>query len=530
MNLWLSLNKALTLYADKLAVIDGTTRLTYAETGKRIAAVAEQLGRLGIRQGDVVAVASPNCHEYLEIYYACGVAGIVLSPLNYRLAGREIATILEDSGSRVLLVHTDFAALVPDVVSGSQCIERVIWFGSGERPKITVPAHEYEDLAKDGELSFFNTIPYMKADDLAHLYYTSGTTGLPKGVMLTQGNVSFNSLAVIADLSIGEADVWLHAAPLFHLADAWATFALTWIGGTHVFIPYFNAIKALEIIEKERVSMTVLVPTMLNAMLNEYGHMDKKPDSSSWRMVITGGSPIAPDMVRRAVHTFGCEYVQLYGMTETSPFLTLSKPTQAQLELSPEDQLTVRAKTGRGYIGAEVRVVREDGTDVDNADVEVGQIVARGPTIFAGYWKQPEATAQTIKNGWIQTGDLATIDKDGYINIVDRAKDMIISGGENIYSTEVEYALCEHVAVLECAVFGIPDTHWGEAVKAVVVLRTEFVIAEPELIAFLRQRLAGYKIPKSIDFLGELPKTGSGKIYKKGLRESYWPDLQKQVN
>jgi acyl-CoA synthetase (AMP-forming)/AMP-acid ligase II len=532
MNLWLSLNKALTLFPNKIAIIDADKRFTYAQLGKRIANLIAAMHRLGLQKGDVVAIAAPNCHEYMEVYYACGIAGIVLSPLNYRLADREISTILTEAEAKLLFVHNDFAEHCADVIKDSvpslKHIVAIRGVGASLCTTFTT-ATAYESMTEgDADPAQLDRLPQLAPDDLAQIYFTSGTTGLPKGVMLTHGNVAFNSLAVIADLRLDETDAWLHAAPMFHLADAWATFAITWVGGTHVFIPYFNSTSSLKCIEQHGITLSVLVPTMLNAMLNDSALPNH--DYKSLRMILTGGSPIAPDMVREAIEAFKCEYIQLYGMTETSPFLTLSRPKSYQLTGDCGKEISIRSRTGRGYIGAEVKVVNTEGNEVAHNNLEVGEIIARGPTVFAGYWKQPEATAQTVRNGWIHTGDLAVVDEEGSINIVDRAKDMIITGGENVYSTEVEYVLQEHPAVMECAVFGIPHEFWGEAVKAVVVLRASQTIAEVELIEYVRERLAHYKVPRGIDFLDALPKTGSGKIYKKGLREAYWSAREKQVN
>jgi acyl-CoA synthetase (AMP-forming)/AMP-acid ligase II len=528
MNLWLSLNKALTLYPDKEAFVDGAKRFTYRHFGERVRSLIVAFQRLGLGKGAVIAIAAPNSHEYMEVYYACALAGFVLNPLNYRLSVREIAAILQDAEAQLLIVHTDFVEQANELIDLYPHLKPLVVFGDGNASAINHLPYEELAAADAGRLRL-DELPQPHSDDLAQLYYTSGTTGVPKGVMLTQGNVTFNALAVIADLELKESDVWLHAAPMFHLADAWATFAITWAGGTHVFMPYFEPTQALSLIEQEGITLTLLVPTMLNAMMN-VAAIDQH-DYRTMRMILTGGSPIAPELVRRATERFGCDYVQLYGMTETSPFLTLSRPKACQHEsLSRDELFAVRTKTGRGYIGAEVKVVRSDGSEVEHNGLEVGEIIARGPTIFAGYWKKPEATEQTKRNGWIYTGDLAVIDEDGFINIVDRAKDMIITGGENVYSTEVEFALHEHESVLECAVFGVPHEFWGEAVHAVVVLRSGHKSDEKELIAFLRERLAHYKVPRQIEFAESLPKTGSGKIYKKDLRERFWQQREKQVN
>lgn len=536
MNLWLSLNKALTLFPNKEAIVDGDKRFTYAALGKRIANVVANLQAMGLRKGDLVAIAAPNCHQYLEIYYACGISGIVLSPLNYRLALREISDILNEAECRLLFVHPDFAGHVQELKESVGTLAHIVHIDDGNGASAGTTSTStatvetsYEALAHgNADPARLDSLPQLHADDLAQVYFTSGTTGRPKGVMLTQGNVTFNSLAVIADLRLDETDSWLHGAPMFHLADAWATFAITWVGGKHVFIPYFNASNALRCIEEHGITTSVLVPTMLNAMMHDPAL--PQHNYTSLRMILTGGSPIAPDMVREAIEKFGCEYIQLYGMTETSPFLTLSRPKSHQLTGDCSREINVRCRTGRPYIGAEVKVVKPDGTEVAHDNMDVGEIIARGPTIFAGYWKQPEATAQAIRNGWIHTGDLAVVCPEGFINIVDRAKDMIITGGENVFSTEVEYVLQEHPAVLECAVFGIPHEFWGESVKAAVVLREQQSATEEQLIEYVRERLAHYKVPRGIDFHPALPKTGSGKIYKKGLREAYWREKEKQVN
>lgn len=529
MNLWLSLSKALMLWPNNTAVVDGDSTFTYRQFGERVGALASWLQSVGIERSDVVAIAAPNCHEYMEVYYACGIRGVVLTPLNFRLSHSELCAILHDSEAKLLFVHQDFAECVPAIAQACSGVKQFVWID--EPDSLMLPEKSTNHFYEEVIASTYGAEPQpvdLRSDDLAHLYYTSGTTGKPKGVMLTQGNVTFNALGAIAELVFRENDTWLHAAPMFHLADAWSVFAITWVGGKHIFQPYFRAANALAAIEKHQITMSVLVPTMLNAMLNEstVGEFDY----SSLRVIITGGSPIAPETVKRVGTVFGCEYIQLYGMTETSPWLTIGAPLERHDALAEEDMLQLRSRTGRPYIGAEVKVVRADGKEVERNNLEVGEIIARGPTITPGYWKQPESTAQTIKNGWIYTGDLAVLDADGFINIVDRKKDMIITGGENVYSTEVEYTLHEHPCVAECAVFGVPDDRWGEVVHAVVVLRQAQTVSEEELIDFVKKRLAGYKAPRQVSIVKELPKTGSGKIYKKGLREDFWKERERQVN
>jgi acyl-CoA synthetase (AMP-forming)/AMP-acid ligase II len=379
--------------------------------------------------------------------------------------------------------------------------------------------HEYEKAINTHSGHF--QPESIQEDALAHLYYTSGTTGQPKGVMLTHKNVCLHALGTIAELKLTDSDIWGHIAPMFHLADAWATFAITWIGGRHVMVNRFDAEVVMATIERERITLSNLIPTMLNLMIKH-----PRVDSykySSLRIILSGGAPIAPELVRNIMETFGCDYIQTYGMTETSPYLTLSILKEHLRDLPPEKQLEYKAKTGRPFITVDLKVVDENGASIDPDDKQVGEILVRGDTITSGYWNRPEEDQKAFHKGWLCTEDLAVIDKEGYVNIVDRKKDMIISGGENIYSTEVENVLYMNPKVLETAVFGVPDKKWGEAVKAAVVLKDNEIATEDEIISFCKKHQTSYKVPKSIDFLSELPKTGSGKIYKKALRDPYWP-------
>ncbi len=527
MNLRQSFDRAMQQWPERIAIVDGAETLTYEQFGQRVRSVMSALTEEGIGKGDVVACIAPNCHEYMELYYATALLGAVLNPLNYRLSHHEIAEILSDSQAKILVVHSDFNDQALKALSKGGSIEHVILIDFIDQPTFPVLCHKYESLiARHSEPQYPEV--EIDSDDLAQLYYTSGTTGQAKGVMLSHENCAFNALSAVAELSLSDADCWLHVAPIFHLVDAWAVWAVTWVGGTHVFLPYFKAPDVLKTLVDQRVTLTALVPTMLAALLSEKGI--NKEQLTALRMILTAGSPVAPDLVRQVNQKLGSDYAQFYGMTETSPFLTISLPKAAHKELPEQELLEVKAKTGRAVIGVDVRVVREDGVQVARDGQEVGEIIARGPNITRGYWKRPGITADTIKNGWIHTGDLAVMDEHGYINIVDRKKDMIITGGENVYSTEVEHVLYDHPSVFECAVFGIPDPKWGETIKAVVVINQGFEPTEDELIAFVKDKLAHYKAPRSVDFKDALPKTGSGKIFKRGLRELYWQNAEKQVH
>ncbi len=528
MDLALSLRRAVSLYGHHEAICDQGVKYTYRQFGERVAALSKGLSKLGLKKGDTVGIVCPNTHHYMEAYYACAVAGMVLNPLNFRLAAKEISTILADSSARAIIVHQDFAELFGNAMSYGEIagFDHAIYIGDGKLETKLKLLH-YETVVSENDGAELPDIE-ISGSDLAQLYYTSGTTGKAKGVMLTQENVTSHALASIPEFELSDADTWAHIGPLFHLVDAWAVFAGTWVGARHVFAPYFRAEEVLDLFEKEKVTKTALVPTMLNALLNDPSV--KTRSFPALQVITTAGSPVAPEIVKRTCETFGCQYWQFYGMTECSPLLTISKPKSSMKDWSAEKLLAVTSRTGRTVIGVELKVVKDDGTEVNRDDTEVGEIVVRGPSITPGYWKQPEATNATIIDGWLHTGDLAVMDSEGYVNVVDRKKDMIITGGENVYSTEVEYCLYEHPDIVECAVFGIPDKDWGEKVKAVIVKREGSPIVEADVIAYVRTKLAAYKAPRSVDFLDVLPKTGSGKIYKKGLRDPYWEKQGKHIN
>jgi len=394
---------------------------------------------------------------------------------------------------------------------------QIIWTGLEEIPK-SFESVRYEEALRS-ESAILPPTPDISDDDVAHLYYTSGTTGRPKGVMLSHRNVYIHALASIAELRLSDHDNWIHVAPLFHLADAWATFAITWVGGKHVVMSDFDPSLVFSIIQQERVTITNMIPTMLNILVNTPGV--ESYDFSTIRAILSGGAPIAPEVVKKIIETFKCDYIQTYGMTETSPYLSMSILKENLACLSPEKQFVYKAKTGRPFMGVLLKVVRENGTEVTPNNREVGEIIVKGDIVTRGYWNRPEETADALKNGWLHTGDMAVIDNEGYVNIVDRKKDMIITGGENVYSVEVENALYAQPCILEAAVVGVPDPKWGEAVKAVVVLKPGHTATEEGIIHHCKRYIAGYKAPKSVELVSELPKTGSGKIYKEGLRQRY---------
>ncbi|NWG01884.1 MAG: long-chain-fatty-acid--CoA ligase, partial [Syntrophaceae bacterium] len=513
-----SLSKATKLFPHKYAIICGESRWTYEDFLNRINRLSHSLIGFGVKKDDKVAILHPNCHYFLEAYYAISQIGAISVPINIRLSPKEIAFILQDSESKVLIADSMYKHRIGVIRGEILGIEKIIWTGEKKGNGVKSGVN-YEDVIKQADFSPPPN-PSLHSEDIAQIYYTSGTTGRPKGVMLSHKNVTTHALSTIAEIHLTDCDVWIHVAPLFHLADAWATWAVTWVGGTHVLVREFDPKVVLEMIQRERVTLTNLIPTMLNLMVNhpEVG----KFDYSSLRVLLSGGAPIAPEVVRKIVETFKCDYIQTYGMTETSPYLTLSILKEHLKKLSKEDQLRFKSKTGREFIGVQLKVVNDRGEEVKKDEREVGEIIVKGDIVTRGYWKLPDETNQSIKDGWLHTGDMAVMDEEGYVTIVDRKKDMILTGGENVYSTEVENVLYMHPSILECAVVGVPDPKWGEAVKGIVVLKPGKKATQEEIIQFCKEKMAHYKAPKSIDFIETLPKTGSGKIHKKGLRDKYW--------
>lgn len=515
-----TLRKACQFFPRKVAIICGNRRWTYEEFYQRLSRFSDYLKGAGIEKGDRVAILHPNCHCFLEVYYAIALRGAAAVPLNYRLSATELAVIMNDAGAKALVADPRFRQTVDQIRADLPTLGKIIWTGdqTGALPDGGRDFH-YEEIVAG------MSRPLSEVDiaetDIAQIYYTSGTTGRPKGVMLTHKNVMVHALGTIAELQLTDRDVWLHAAPLFHLADAWATWAVTWVGGAHVLVSDFDPPAVLAAMERERVTLTNLIPTMLNMLVNYSGV--KNYDYRHLRVLLSGGASIAPEVVRRIVETFRCDYVQTYGMTETSPYLTLSILKGHLLQRSPEEQMRFKSKTGREFIAVELKVVTDEGREISRDEKEVGEIIVRGDTVTPGYWQLPEETERAIKNGWLYTGDMAVMDEEGYVTIVDRRKDMIVTGGENVYSTEVENTLYLHPAVLECAVVGVPDEKWGEAVQAIVVLKPASEATEEELTSFCKEQIARYKAPKFIVFTPALPKTGSGKIEKKKLRDQYRP-------
>jgi long-chain acyl-CoA synthetase len=513
------LKKSVASSPDKTAAICGSVRHSFSELNERVDRLSNALLGLGIERGDRVAILALNCHRFFELYYGIAQIGAVAVPINFRIPPREIKYILDHSESRAIAVD---AALTPPLEAIRSVLETVDLFISiSDQPAFGFLAYE-ELIAGSPPLA---DAPTIEDDELLGLFYTSGTTGEPKGVMLTHRNMLSNIAHSEGVYNYLPTDVYLHSAPMFHLADGAAVFSNTARGATQAFIPRFDPRQVLETIARERISLALFVPTMINFLLQE-PELDSY-DLSSLRHITYGASPIAPEVLRRAMKVFGCQFGQGYGLTEASPLLTvLTAEDHALTDERGERRL---ASCGRPVKGVDVRVVDAEGREVKPG--EVGEIIARGPNIMAGYWKRPAETEQAIVDGWLQTGDLATVDEDGYLYLVDRKKDMIVTGGENVYSTEVEAALYEHPAIKEAAVIPVPDVEWGEAVHACVTLCDGKRVEPEELIEFCRDRLANYKLPRSVEIIeGELPKGGTGKILKKQLREKFWKGQARRIS
>jgi long-chain acyl-CoA synthetase len=518
-----ALRRAVRFFPNRTATIFESQRRTYRELGERVASLASALQALGVKRGERVAIYLLNSPEFLEVCYACFEIGAVVVPLNTRLAADELVFILNDAECAAFITDDSLLPLAASFKPRLQGIRNFVAIESDDG------FDDYESLIAEhsGKRPASLSIEDASEEGLVGLFYTSGTTGLPKGVMLNHRNLWMNAMHTLAMRTPEPGAIFLHSAPMFHLATFPAVINNTVTGCAHAILKKFDIKMLMEIVERDRVTSTVLVPTMINFLIS---HPDfDKHDLGSLKRITYGASPMPMALLKRAMEALpGVEFFQGYGQTESSPLLTTLMPEDHVTE--GDERVTRRlASCGRPVIGVEVEVVDERGAPVSTG--EVGEVVARGPNVMMGYWKRPEETAAALRGGWLHTGDMAMVDEDGYIYLVDRKKDMIISGGENVYSTEVENVIHTHPAVREAAVIGVPDEKWGEAVKAIVTLKPGATLTDRELIEYCAARLADYKTPKSVEIReGELPKSGTGKILKKELREPYWQAHNRRIN
>ena len=501
----------------RTAVVCGKERFTYAQFAERVSRLAGALRGAGIQAGDRVAFLSTNCHRLLEAYYGVIEAGAILLPLNIRLAPQELAYILNDAGACVLFLQRHFTELV-ESFRGQLSSVKTFYALDGAAEEDWLMEGNYEALLSDAP-PLRSDIMDVDENALAELFYTSGTSAEPKGVMLTHRNIYLHALNASLALHTDNDSVELHTVPLFH-ANGWGVaHFLTLLGGKHVMLQKFDPPEVFRLIEAERVHHCSLVPAMATALVNCPER--QKYDLSSLKRINIGGAASSPTLIREVEEKLGCICFSGYGLTETAPVLTIS-PMKAGLSWEGEQRFAGQSMTGYAIPGVELRVVDANDQDVPRDGQSMGEIIARSDGVLEGYWQQPEATAEALRGGWFHTGDMATWNEEGYILIVDRKKDIIVSGGENISSLEVEKILLSHPAVLEVAIIPVPDPVWGEVPKALVVLKPNQRAGEIELIEHSRLHLAHYKCPHSIEFLESLPRTGTGKVLKKDLRKKYW--------
>ena len=498
------------LYPDREAVIDGDVRLTYAQFLARCDAWSAALQTLGVGKGDRVAYIAPNTHAHLESFYAVPQIGAVLVPINFRLTADDFAYIIGHSGAKVVCAHPDYLEMVDSIRDRIPHVEQFVAL----------------EGSRDGWLDYESTVaassgqfarPEIDETDLLSINYTSGTTSRPKGVMITHRNAYMNVVGTLIHVHMTPGDRYLWTLPMFH-ANGWTfVWIVTAVGGTHVCLRRVAPDQIFPAIEREAITMFCAAPTVLIGIANAPAEL--RQGVRRGLRVLTAGAPPAATTIATIEGDLGWEVTQVYGLTETAPFITVCEPRPEHEALSLADRATVKAYQGVELItSGELRGVGDDGNEVPHDGQTLGEITVRGNVVMKGYYNDPTATAAAIRDGWFFTGDAAVVHPDGYAEIRDRLKDVIISGGENVSSVEVEGVLLRHPAVQEVAVVGLPDERWGEAPHAFVVLKPAASATDDELRQFARDNMAHFKAPRDFHFIDELPKTATGKIQKYVLR------------
>jgi fatty-acyl-CoA synthase len=502
--------RARKLYPERIAVIDSESRWTYAQFLDRCDRWSAVLQRLGVGPGDRVAYLSPNIHAQLESFYSVPQIGAVLVPLNYRLTADDFVYLINHSGARVVCAHRDYLETISNIRSRLPKVEHFVALTGEGNDWLN-----YEALLQASAPDF--ACPEIRETDLLTINYTSGTTSRPKGVMITHRNAWMNSIGTLIHQPITCADRYLWTLPMFH-ANGWTfVWTITAAGATHICLHKVEPRAVFELMTKEQVTMLCAAPTVLISLTNAPEDMRRLAPKGV--RVLTAGAPPAASTIQRLEEELGWMITHVYGLTETAPFITICEQRPEHASLSVSERAAIKARQGVELItSGELRVVDEEGNDVPRDGSTLGEIVARGNVIMAGYYNDPEATEQALRGGWLRTGDAAVVHPDGYVEIRDRLKDVIISGGENISSVEVEGVLLRHPAVQEVAIVGLPHERWGEAPHAFVVLREGARADESELREFARANIAHFKAPHSVTFIKELPKTATGKIQKYVLR------------
>jgi len=505
------------LYPNKTVFIYKDIRITFKEFNERVNRLINAISDMAIEKRDRVAIISKNCHQYFEVYGVAEKGGRIIVPLNFRLAGKELAYQINDSEAKVLFVSQEYLDTIDSIRSDLKTVKNFICIG--DKPQYM---ENYEEVvsrypADEPDVD-------INEDDIVYLLYTSGTTGLSKGVALTHRANVENAKCYTIELGIRRDDITMDMLPIWHIGSRSFAIMAFQKGCTHVIMDEFDPLATLEIIEKEKVTILPLIPTTL-AFLVDSTNIEKY-DLSSLRLIHYAGSPMPLALLKKAVKKFGNIFFQSYGQTESGPLISvLSK--EDHIWEGCDEEVERLASVGAPIPYVDVRIVDQQSNDLGAG--EVGEIIVKSDHIMKGYWKNPEMTAETIKDGWLYTGDMGKFDEKGYIYIVDRRKDMIISGGENIFSREVEEVLYTHPSVLEAAVIGIPDEKWGESVKALIVLKKGKKATEEEIIEYCKRNLTSYKKPKSVEFMDSLPKNPTGKILKRELREKYWKRYERKI-
>ena len=508
------LDRAVRLYGNKPAIIDENgERYTYKQINDRVNHLSYGLASVGVKKGDRVAYLAPNTLEMYEGFYGAFQLGAVMVTLNTRLTPEDYLYIINHSESKVLFVDDDLFSLVEPIIPKLQTVEKIIIHGAKEDKKGYIAYDAWLESQPAGKFPRET----IDENDLSTLLYTSGTTGNPKGVMLTHRNNYLHAMSAMHHLRVSDRDTLIHILPMFHVNGWGSPFYYTANGATQVMQKKVDPEQILEKIQKYNVTVMHMAPTVLGSIIDTYIEMKPKIDQAL-RVVVAGAAP-PQTFIKQLEEEVGWEFCQVYGMTESTPLSLASYISSEDDDLTNDEYYRMKAKAGYEMIGTKVRVVSDTGEDVAEDGKEVGEVIVRGNGVMKGYWKNEEETNRTIVDGWLHTGDMGTIDERGRISIVDRKKDIIISGGENISSIEVESVLYEHPAVQEAAIIAKPHEKWGETPHAIIVLREGHVATESELLEFTRSKLAHFKCPKEVSFVPELPKTASGKILKVKLRE-----------
>ncbi|MBY0496589.1 MAG: long-chain-fatty-acid--CoA ligase [Cyanobacteria bacterium] len=505
------LRRARKLHGAREAVVDGGERWSYEEFGTRCDRWSSALQRLGVTQGDRVAYIAPNTHRQLESFYAVPQIGAVLVPINFRLVPDDFRYMIQHSGAKIVCAGADHTAAVDSIRGDLKDVEHFVSL-DGPRDGWL----DYESLLKDASAAFDR--PSIGERDLLTINYTSGTTSRPKGVMITHRNAWMNSVGMLMHWPMTPGDAYLWTLPMFH-ANGWTfTWSVTAAGAKHVCLPKFDAPTIFKIVAKEQVTRMCAAPTVLIMLAN--APAEAKALAPKGVGVMTAGAPPAAVTIQRIEEELGWSIIQIYGLTETAPGISICEPLPEHRALSKDDRAKIKARQGVEFItSGELRVVDDQRRDVPRDGKTPGEIIARGNVVMAGYYNDPDATAKCMGDGWFKSGDAAVVHPDGYVQITDRLKDVIISGGENISSVEVEAMLLRHDAIQEVAVVGVPSEKWGESPHAFVVFKTGQSATPEALRQFCRDNMAHFKVPHGFTPIGELPKTATGKIQKFVLRK-----------